>query len=712
MKLLRAEFGNFRLLRDLVVDFSGDDEKNLTVIRAENETGKTTILTALQWALYGDNALPNKGKDFRLHPLDWDQNETNKVPITASVDFEIPKFGRNRETRHQYRIVRSAFEELDGNLWRRGAPSVHLYKLTDHGSEPIDSPDSFIEDELPPELREVFFTDGDRALSFVDADVSPTTKRDRVKQAIRSLLGLGVLEEAIRHVKKSAQDSNKMAKEVGDSDELRKVVERITSDSDSLEGLDKQLKEATEQFAAYESRAIEIDHKISEALRLGDREALSKDLERVRSEIAQLDKQIENAGKEHLALFKNKALACDLLKSIFKEAAIKLDELHDQGKIPNTTIPVLVDRLQANICICGESLDDHDLKGRMRRNYIIKSIEASEKSDEDRKIVTELYYSSKGLLESSDRSDSMWIPLYKKVVEVRDGLQLLRTEAGKKLRGLESKIDSLPDSDIKGLRETKREYSSQRDRFFRQMTTLETQIVGLKNGIEQLRIRRDKLLREQQRGTKILAELQVNQDILYVFQNAYGRITTEELSKVSELMNSIFIEMIGADPEQGSIIRKAEISEEFDIVVYGPGGKTLNTGTDLNGASRRALTIAFILALTKVSEVEAPNVIDTPLGMMSGLVKRSVLRQAIKESSQLVLFLTRSEISGCEDILSEKAGRVITLTNPAHYPKILLNDPRVNERKILRCECSHDESCSLCERRLDADVEKAFEEAS
>ena len=61
MKLLRAEFENFRLLRNLALDFSTDDAKNLTVIRAENESGKTTILTALQWALYGDDALPSKG---------------------------------------------------------------------------------------------------------------------------------------------------------------------------------------------------------------------------------------------------------------------------------------------------------------------------------------------------------------------------------------------------------------------------------------------------------------------------------------------------------------------------------------------------------------------------------------------------------------------------------------------------------------------------
>ena len=144
-------------------------------------------------------------------------------------------------------------------------------------------------------------------------------------------------------------------------------------------------------------------------------------------------------------------------------------------------------------------------------------------------------------------------------------------------------------------------------------------------------------------------------------------------------------------------------------MVFGPKDKLLNPDRDLNGASRRALTLAFILALTKVSEVEAPNVIDTPLGMMSGFVKKSVLQIVIRESSQLILFLTRSEIASCEDIISEKAGRIITLTNPAHYPLMLSHNPNTEERKILRCECSHMSECQQCARTTDtqSDAEAA-----
>ena len=277
----------------------------------------------------------------------------------------------------------------------------------------------------------------------------------------------------------------------------------------------------------------------------------------------------------------------------------------------------------------------------------------------------------------------------------------MRQDLGKKLKALELQLDDIPDTNIQGLRETKRQYTDQRDRFNADRSRYETQLEALKKEQEELARQRDKLLREQERGARVLAELEVVQDVSGVLMNAYEKITNEELGKVSDLMNNLFLEMIGADPDQGAIIRRAKISRDFDIVVYGPNDRMLNPDRDLNGASRRALTLAFILALTKVSEVEAPNVIDTPLGMMSGYVKRSVLKTVIRESSQLVLFLTRAEIRDCEEILDGEAGRIITLTNPAHYPRMLVNDPGIKERTVLRCDCNHRRECALCQRQED-----------
>ena len=708
MKLLRAEFQNFRLLRDLELEFCSDLDRKLTVIRAANESGKTTILHGLQWALYGDAALPGRGEDFRLHPIDWETSEGERVPITATVEFELTTHRRTsgeiRETRRRFRLVRSVFEDEDSQA-RRSASTVKLFALNDSGASPIDAPEALINDELPPDLREVFFTDGDRTLSFIEADVALSTKRERVQRAIRSLLGLGVIDDAIKHVRKSAAEVNKKAKQVGGGSELNTIVTRLEALDNSREQFDANLEDAKQQFGAFDERVDEIDRKIAAALQKGDKEKLRKEIDHAKGEIKQLDSQLAAANKEHSALFRSQSIATDLLAPVIGRAFEKLAELHDQGKIPNTTIPVLQDRLSAEICICGETLEPGDPDGGKRRAHIQKLIDDSQRSDEIQEIITDLYYGAKPLQSEADAGSSVWLKEYKKVVERRDGIQALRDKAGRKFRALELQLDSLPDTDIQGLRETRRQYKDQRDLYLSKQSALETQLAGLQREREDLEDKRKRLLREQKKGALVLAELEVTQDVMNVLQSAYERITNEELEKVSKLMNSLFLEMIGADPDQGAIIRRAEISQDFDIIVYGPNDRTLNPDRDLNGASRRALTLAFILALTKVSEVEAPNVIDTPLGMTSGFVKRSILRTAARESAQLILFLTHDEIAGCEDIIDEVAGVVFTLTNPAHYPKMLLNDPGVIERKILRCACDHKSECQLCQRRPDAKTE-------
>ena len=707
MKLLRAEFQNFRLLRDLELEFSSDPHRNLTVIRAANESGKTTILHGLQWALYGDGALPGKGEGFRLHPIDWDASDGKRVPITAMVEFELTTHrrvgGELRETRRRYRLVRSAFEDVATQA--RSGSTVKLFALNDTGANPIDAPEALINDELPPKLRDVFFTDGDRALSFIEADVTLSTKRERVQRAIRSLLGVGVIDDAIKHVRKSAAEANKKAKGVGSGSDLNRIASRLETLENEREKLDSDLEDAKQQFGAFDEKVDEIDRKIATALQKGDKEKLRKDLEQVKAEIRQLDSQLAAANKEHSSLFRSRSIATDLLAPVLSRAFEKLEELHDQGKIPNTTIPVLEERLSAQICICGETLDPGDPGGDRRRAHIQKLINDSQRADEIQEIVTDLYYGAKPLQTSGNVGSSGWLDDYKQVVERRDGIQALRDEAGRKLRALELELDAIPDTDIQGLRETRRQYKDQRDRYLSKQSAIETQLTGLRRDREELETERDRLLREQKRGARILAELEVTQDVMRVLQSAYDRITNEELQKVSDLMNSIFLEMIGADPEQGAIIQRAEISREFDIIVYGPNQRNLNPDRDLNGASRRALTLAFILALTKVSDVEAPNVIDTPLGMTSGFVKRSILRTAIRESAQLILFLTHDEIAGCEEIIDQAAGVVVTLTNPAHYPKMLVNDPRVEERKVLRCACDHRGECQLCQRRPDPRVD-------
>ena len=703
MKLIRAEFQNFRLLRDLSLTFATDTNKKLSVIRAENESGKTTILNALQWALYGDDALTGGRRDYRMHPIDWDVSEGQRVPISVSVDFETKSVRHSRtqgpiESKQYYRIIRSTYETIRGEQWERGPTSVDLMLLTDAGSEPIEYPEARIKEELPPELREVFFTDGDRALSFIEADVSASTKRDRVRDAIDSLLGLDVIEGALARVKKTASAVNREVRQSVPHEQVAKAAERIDELQEEKDSLQEQIRDADKQFAAYDERYAAIEKQIEEALAKGNREDLKRQAEQTRKGIERVETQKKDAHKSHASLFRSLALSRELMAPVVEASVAVLDELRDQGKIPNSTIPVLEERLNGATCICGEPILGHEEDVVRRREHIKMLIDQSQKADELQSTITDLYYGSRPLQLDHVPTDQMWGSQYEVVADRRDELEVERARLGQQQKALEARIDQIPDNDMQVLRQTRSQFREQRDRFNAARARYRTDLGNVAQQLTSLERDYHKLLREQGKGAQFMADLEVAQDIQTVLSRAYDRLTTDELQKVSALMNSIFLEMIGSDPSQGAIIQSAGITDQFEITVYGPNGRPLNPDRDLNGASRRALTLAFILALTRVSEVEAPNVIDTPLGMMSGYVKTSVLTTAIRESSQLILFLTRSEIADCEEILDIEAANVITLTNPAHYPVMLANDPEVIQRTILRCDCNHRQECTVCQR--------------
>ena len=707
MRLLRARFSNFRLLRNLELDFRLNGDNKLIVLRAENESGKTTILNGLQWGLFGDDALPRDRGAYRLHPIDWDRSQGISVPITVEIDFETTYTHRNharsRERQSvttEYRLIRSTSDTLKDEMWSPGPTTSKLFEVTPEGDYPIEPPDATISEHLPPDLREVFFTDGDRALSFIETDISDSNKQAKVRAAIRNLLGLDVIEGARLRVKKAGSAINSKMRSQTANVNLQRSAEEIDRLENERQDLEDAIRETETQFNAFDEELVNTERRLEDLLARGggNRAELVNKIQRAAASIESTNKEIAAANREHSKLFQSLELARDLLAPALAPGFALLDELRDKGDIPDTTIPVLEERLMATTCICGEELQGDASEIIHRREHIQNLIDQARQGDAVRTIATNILFASSDLRAPSGNQDK-WSSKYNNIAQRRDSLKDTRQNLGQLQASLEAELLQVPDADVDELRRHRNESRKQRDRFNSLRSRKQNELDNTARKLADERNRREALLRREKIGHRLQAELDVAQDLENSLNNAYHRLTNEELSKVSSQMDSIFLDMIVADREQRALIRRAKITEQFEIMVYGKENRPLNPDIDLNGASRRALTLSFILALTKVSEVEAPNVIDTPLGMMSGLVKESVLTKAIKESSQLILFLTHSEIEGCQKILDESAAKVMTLTNPAHYPTMLVNPPDDELSGVMRCDCDHNQCCRICQRK-------------
>ena len=60
-----------------------------------------------------------------------------------------------------------------------------------------------------------------------------------------------------------------------------------------------------------------------------------------------------------------------------------------------------------------------------------------------------------------------------------------------------------------------------------------------------------------------------------------------------------------------------------------------------------------------------------------------------------------AEIRDVEELLDEYAGAVWTMSNTAHYPTMLVNEPPTTDLRVILCQCGHRQFCNICERNGD-----------
>ena len=366
MKLLHAHIENFRLLRDLSIEFATGATRNVTVIRAANESGKTTLLTALQWGLFGDSALPDSGASYRLSPLDIPGDPATTVPIGIEIDYEVPTRAGNVQ---QYKIMRAAFEtpRPDGT-WERSPSRVRLLKFTPTGTDPLDNPAAHIRPHLPDDLREVFFTDGDRALSFIEGSRADQVKR--VEGAIQSLLGFEIVENAREHAKRVGSALNsRVRKGRGNRDELQKIADKLASLEDQIPGLEIDIKNAKDALGELEDLEQEADRTLTEALRQGNKDELVRRREKVKRNRQVAQREEDQAARDHANLFRSELLGkhpSSLARSRRRRRTSRRCTISTRSP----TRPSRSSRTDFDhaACICGESLDDASPEGDVGAN--------------------------------------------------------------------------------------------------------------------------------------------------------------------------------------------------------------------------------------------------------------------------------------------------------------------------------------------------------
>ena len=689
LKFEQARLSNFLVYRDSTIDF--DTDGRVTVIRAENGSGKTTFLRALEWAIYGDSALPG-GTSYRLHPPDHEMPGGGALTISVEVDVEILDAGSGRRAT----IRRRSEVKPTKEGWER-TPDTAEFVWADGQEGDEDELDS----RLPWRLREFFFTDGDKATDYVGgieqkekvgSTTSDSSLSGNVSQAIRSLLGLDLLDAVRSSANRQSRDIDQQLARSSGSEALAEARSQKDQAHAHLAQLKEDAAAKKEELSELEAEVTELEGKRDDLLRHGDPDELEKRIVRAERQLRKAKGQLEVAQRAEAQTLMSSHLTYTAGQAVMRDYIDRADPLIKSGVVPASYLWWVRKRVELGECMCGYPLDPNGSDAdKDRHQNVVGLIARSEEETKAANHAGDLYYHLHAQIEAIQHGS--WRDELASARLDQDAAKTAIDESETEIAQLRPRLDALAGSPVAKLR-------SQIDRLRDRREELQRKLDGLAAEIKTAQdeaVVADRRLDAARRQAHVAGDLEIKaalyRDAILILSAAKDTRTTEDVKRLSQRMNDLFKEMIGGH----QIIKQVMVQREndsYEVVGIGIDGERMNVPHQFNGASKRALTNAFVLALGETAGVEAPNVIDTPLGMMDPAVRRNVFRVMAKECSQLVMLLTRAEIREIEELLDQYA-TVITVTNQASGE--VMNRIFDDARSVV-CTCNHRQYCEVCER--------------
>lgn len=343
MIIKKIKLNNFRQFKDEhVIEFSTDKEKNVSVILGSNTCGKTTIVGAFIWCLYGENTL--KEPKMLLNNI-----VANSLQAYSSkeVSVEVTLQHENNE----YIILRTQRwqKTATGDGVRGNTPELKVSYVDERGEtnsvNPIDC-QTVIDGILPQGLSDYFFFDGER--------IKKINTKGNVVNAVRGLMGLDVYSAGMDHLNPEKSNSviGKLQRELdtGKDEEAARIKRDVEKYKDDLESFQRHTPNIENQIEHWQNQKDEYAIKIKE----------NEDVKKQQEQKERLEKDVryfENSiveNEDRLISDFNVAASKFFALPLIKNAIDILDSAKEEGEgIPNMHATSIDYILKRGRCICG-----------------------------------------------------------------------------------------------------------------------------------------------------------------------------------------------------------------------------------------------------------------------------------------------------------------------------------------------------------------------
>lgn len=626
MKINRLSLLNFGVFSGQnVLDLNS--EKPIILIGGMNGRGKTTILEAVLFALYGRRSFAFEESGLTFPKYLKQRINTTDGNTVAKVALDLSVWEENKA--QIYTIQRE---------WRLSTqtPSVKTIASKNgiHDKMLSDNWDFFIEEMLPSAIAPFFFFDGEKISELANSD-----EDTYIKDSIKALLGINVVETAIDDVQRVIK---KYQKNAGYASDLHEIAEYQAKLIDA----DKKLKAAKEESGGFDARRIQLEDKLKKAenrfaamggnLAANRKKMLEKQVQ-LNEKLVQINASLLDTVAGDLPLL----IVLPLLDSIFDVATIEKEQKGIQSALEqmpsllrsyeekNHTALNIDDFIGYVKNITREASPVYNLtdSGYLRLQALCSTLR-----DEQQKRITEILASrNETVAKKTDTENYLAIninedeanAIYKEIVQLASDLATVTEQ-------------------LRFARTSEASLSTQYDELKRQQTrVIESAVSSLESTDDIKRI------------------LLYSGYTIDIFQEYRMRFQSQKTKKLASTMGECFNKLIA----KRSLLKEIKIDEAtLQFHYYNDGDEEIDHSS-FSAGEKQLLVIAMLWALGMCSKKQFPVIVDTPLARLDSVHREALVANYFPNvSEQTLLLSTDEEIYGkLYQMLSPNIGKEYTL---------------------------------------------------
>jgi len=639
MRFNSIEIRNYRQYRDLQFKFQKHEQYDLHVIVGENTLGKTNLLNAINWCLYGiephlgdsSKSLPKSNLVIKEETLKYgDEIMTVLVKIFAEDNGQMITYQRklpvNAATDFEYQ------EEFTVTVSQ------------DTGDTKIfenDDADMYVNKYMPEKIRQYFYFDGEQLDNYFVSEQS-----SKIQESIHAISQVDVVTRIADRLGKII---NKKQHEAGSkAPDIDKINTEITEVRIQLENSKKDVKELEQQIATSEKVIFDNTEHLRGQDNLPDLEEkykiLKAKLESLKGNKTEINNELFAFIKEFKVILSFYPYAKDTLAIIAEKKA-------NNVLPPNIDKKLLWEMLSKHKClVCDRELASEDEK---TISALLEKIQVSSET-------SHLLLSIKSELERVVKKAKEYLKFKEKLLSNKKQNEFDIQDTENNLQKIDNEIHRFTD------KEQIIQWHDERNSHEKLLKS-NTQKLGVAN--QQFISSQNELSEIENKLSRSMSKLdecaEINQliDLAKKSKLIVEQIEIEMMSEVKEKMKKMTMHYFDLLNWKKNAYDRIELDDKYQLDLFHKDGYSC-VGS-CSAAERSLLALSFTLALHEVSGFNALLFIDTPVARISGKnrINFANVLNDVSKNKQIIMTFTEDEYSeAIKNVFEEHASTSVKLS--------------------------------------------------